>query len=57
MSAPTPTADVATDEVLVRFRRALEEIYGERLERVVLFGSRARGDAHVNSNYNVAAAN
>ena len=29
-------------------------MYGERLERVVLFGSRARGDAHENSDYDVA---
>ncbi len=33
------------DLILKRFRVALDEIYGERLERVVLFGSRARGDA------------
>ncbi|HWZ68691.1 MAG TPA: nucleotidyltransferase domain-containing protein [Stellaceae bacterium] len=29
-------------------------MYGERLERVVLFGSRARGDAHENYDYDVA---
>jgi predicted nucleotidyltransferase len=29
-------------------------MYGERLERVVLFGSRARGDAHRDSDYDVA---
>jgi predicted nucleotidyltransferase len=29
-------------------------MYGERLERVVLFGSRARGDAHEDSDYDVA---
>ncbi|SRR5579883_1013801 len=33
------------DPVLARFRTALEDIYGDRLDRVVLFGSRARGDA------------
>lgn len=42
------------DPILVRFRRALDEIYGDRLERVVLFGSRARGDADQNSDYDVA---
>jgi predicted nucleotidyltransferase len=40
--------------VLVRFRAALTEIYGDRLERVVLFGSRARGDARPDSDYDVA---
>ena len=33
------------DPILKRFRAALDEMYGDRLERVVLFGSRARGDA------------
>ncbi len=42
------------DPVLSRFRAALEEIYGERIERVVLFGSRARGDARPDSDYDVA---
>ena len=32
----------------------LEELYGENLERVVLFGSRARGDARPDSDYDVA---
>ena len=30
------------DKVLTRFRAAVAEIYRDRLERVVLFGSRAR---------------
>ncbi len=30
------------DPVLLRFRAALDDIYGDRIERVVLFGSRAR---------------
>ena len=46
----TPNDDV----ILRRFRAALNEIYGARLERVVLFGSRARGDAHAESDYDVA---
>ncbi len=29
-------------------------MYGNRIERVVLFGSRARGDARVDSDYDVA---
>jgi predicted nucleotidyltransferase len=39
--------------VLKRFRVAVTEIYGERLERVVLYGSRARGDARPDSDYDV----
>src|SRR5271169_1109926 len=42
------------DPILKRFRAALYEIYGERIERVVLFGSRARGDAREDSDYDVA---
>ena len=43
-----------SDPILARFRAALEALYGDRLERVVLFGSRARGDAHPDSDYDVA---
>lgn len=43
-----------TDPILLRFRKALDSIYGERIERVVLFGSRARGDAQQDSDYDVA---
>jgi uncharacterized protein len=42
------------DPILSRFRAALDEIYGERIERVVLFGSRARGDSRPDSDYDVA---
>ena len=42
------------DPILRRFRAALDELYGERLERVVLFGSRARGEAGPESDYDVA---
>ena len=47
----SPTID---DPILKRFRAALDHIYGNRLERVVLFGSRARGDATGESDYDVA---
>ena len=43
-----------TDPVLRKFRVALDEVYGERIERVVLYGSRARGDARPDSDYDVA---
>ena len=42
------------DPVLTRFRAAVTEIYGDRVERVVLFGSRARGDAKPDSDYDIA---
>ena len=44
----------ADDKILRRFRAALDELYGDRIERVVLFGSRARGDAHEASDYDIA---
>ena len=40
--------------MLKRFRDALDALYGDRIERVVLFGSRARGDAHEDSDYDIA---
>jgi predicted nucleotidyltransferase len=43
-----------TDPVLTRFRAALEETYGQRLARVVLYGSRARRDHRDDSDYDVA---
>jgi predicted nucleotidyltransferase len=42
------------DPILARFRAALGALYGSRLERVVLFGSRARGEARSDSDYDVA---
>jgi uncharacterized protein len=42
------------DQILKRFRAALDEMYGDRIERVVLFGSRERGDAREDSDYDVA---
>jgi predicted nucleotidyltransferase len=45
---------VANPFILAKFRSALDELYGSRIERVVLFGSRARGDAGEDSDYDVA---
>ena len=46
--------DPAADPVLHRFCAALDELYGDRIERIVLFGSRARGTSHSESDYDVA---
>lgn len=43
-----------TDPVLNRFKAALDAMYGSRIERVVLFGSRARGEARDDSDYDIA---
>jgi predicted nucleotidyltransferase len=40
--------------IVQRLRSAFDELYGERIERVVLYGSRARGDAHPDSDFDVA---
>jgi len=40
--------------VLSQFRKALDEVYGQRIERVVLYGSRARNDAAEDSDYDIA---
>lgn len=44
----------ADPAILDRFRAGLEDLYGDRLERVVLYGSRARGDANPDSDYDIA---
>src|SRR5258708_22995337 len=45
---------MAVDQILTRFKSALAETYGPALDRVVLFGSRARGDAREDSDFDVA---
>ena len=51
---PSMTEKPQNDPVLKRFRAAVNEIYGDRVERVVLFGSRARGDARPDFDYDIA---
>lgn len=45
---------MTADPVLSRFRQALQDMYGERLDRAILFGSQARGEAGPDSDYDVA---
>lgn len=47
-------ARVQTDPVLTEVKQRLTALYGTRLKRAVLFGSRARGDHRKNSDYDIA---
>lgn len=42
------------ERVVERVKAELERLYGERLRRVILFGSRARGDAREDSDFDLA---
>ena len=42
------------EPLLAQFRASVSRHFGERLERVILFGSRARGDARPDSDYDIA---
>jgi uncharacterized protein len=57
-AAKNPRAIVSSrtisDTILLRFRAELGAMYGNRLDRVVLFSSRARGDARPDSDYDIA---
>jgi predicted nucleotidyltransferase len=48
------TAQLAHDPISKRFKAALADAYGDQIDRVVLFGSRARGNAGPDSDYDVA---
>ena len=48
------SATLLDDPILHRFRAALDDLYGNRLDRVVLYGSRARGDYQPDSDYDIA---
>ena len=37
------------ETIIPRFKEILEKWYGERLEKIILYGSFARGDYHENS--------
>lgn len=54
-SEPVEVSDMRkSDPVLTRLKSALTEHFGPRLDRAVLFGSRARGDFRADSDYDVA---
>lgn len=42
------------DRIVADFLDRLTAVYGDRIERVVLYGSRARGDASAESDYDIA---
>jgi predicted nucleotidyltransferase len=52
----TPTIAVPTteDPILKSYRASIDDAFGADVERVVLFGSRARGEADEDSDYDVA---
>jgi len=47
------STDVLTDPVILSYKSALESTLGVRLKELWLFGSRARGDFHENSDYDM----
>jgi predicted nucleotidyltransferase len=44
----------AQETALAQFKNRVAALYGDNLDRVVLFGSRARGDNTADSDYDVA---
>jgi predicted nucleotidyltransferase len=55
MTSDASTAsEIAQDAILRRFHEALIQAYGARLDRAVVYGSRARGQARLDSDYDVA---
>jgi predicted nucleotidyltransferase len=54
MSSKTDQATAArTDPIAHRFAELLRDRLGDHVRRIELFGSRARGDAHEGSDYDV----
>lgn len=54
IATATKPAPIAADApILARIGRDLGAVYRDRLDRAILFGSRARGDARPESDYDV----
>jgi predicted nucleotidyltransferase len=51
---PETLAAPAAAPILRRLKEELVRLYGSRLERAILFGSRARGEARPDSDWDVA---
>ena len=49
-----PRIAASEEPVLRELKARLLAIYGERIKRIVLYGSRARGDHRLDSDYDVA---
>lgn len=41
-------------QILACFKAGLAEVFGDRIERIILFGSRARQEARPESDYDIA---
>lgn len=54
MSTTDAKTDPTQHPAMRRFAAAVRALYGDRVERIVLFGSRARGDAREDSDWDVA---
>jgi uncharacterized protein len=52
-SVAAKAVDPRVVKIVTELRRQLEALYGDRLERVVLYGSQARGDADTKSDIDV----
>lgn len=46
-------SDVRNDPVLARVKRDMMDLYGDRFEKLILYGSRARGDHRPDSDYDL----
>ena len=54
VSPPRTARDLDLHPAVLRFCAAARDLFGDRLERIVLYGSRARGDHRPDSDYDIA---